>query len=139
MKIKKCPFCKKGELARKDILQTFNYKGNKIKLPQPGEYCNKCREGIISGADIKLNEKQIHDWQAKIDNFLSSDEVRKIRKKLNLTQKEAAEIVLTHLVDMKVSKHCKLKLQIICLDYLTVIRICWRRFGEKESYLTCLD
>ena len=88
----KCPFCKKGALIRKTKRETLKYKGQTLKVLQPGEYCASCGEGILSGADLKATRKEIHDWQAKIDKYLTSDEVRAIRQKLNLTQQKAGEL-----------------------------------------------
>ena len=90
--MKKCPFCGKGSLVRKTKQETFKYKGQKLRLPQPGDYCPSCGEGILNGSDLKSTRKAIHDWQAKVDKFLTSDEVKAIRIKLNLTQREAAEL-----------------------------------------------
>lgn len=90
--MKKCPFCNDGQLERKTISETFSYKGEVIELDQPGEFCSSCDEGIVNGEDLKVTEKALHDWRAKIDRFLTSGEVRSIRKKLNLTQHEAATI-----------------------------------------------
>lgn len=92
MKKKKCPFCKKGYLERKTIKEIYEYKNRKIKFYQPGDYCNSCKEGILNSNDLKFNKKVLHDWQATTDGFLQSDEVRRIRKKLGLTQHQAAEI-----------------------------------------------
>jgi len=90
--MKKCPVCKKGTLLRKKIKETYTYKGQSIDVEQPAEWCDNCGEGILSGADIKATEKILHDFRANIDGFLMSDEVRRIRKKLGLTQHQAAAI-----------------------------------------------
>ena len=92
MEKKKCPFCENGYLERKTIKETYEYKGHKIEFDQPGEYCNSCEEGILNGNDLKINKKILHDWQTLADGFLPSDEVRRIRKKLGLTQHQAAEV-----------------------------------------------
>jgi len=89
--MKKCPVCKKGKLERKKIKETYTYKGQSIDIEQPGEWCDRCKEGILTSADIKTTEKILHDFRANIDGFLVSDEVRRIRKKLGLTQRQAAE------------------------------------------------
>lgn len=90
--MKKCPFCEEGLLERKTIKETYTYKEHMLEIDQPGEWCTVCGEGILNGADLKTIEKQIRDFQAKIDGLLTSDEIRRIRKKLMLTQKQAAEI-----------------------------------------------
>jgi len=90
--MKKCPFCKNGFLERKTIRETYTYKDHSVELDQPGEWCHACGEGILNGEDLKVTEKQIRDFQAKVDGLLTSDEIRHIRKRLKLTQKQAAEI-----------------------------------------------
>ena len=90
--MRKCPFCKKGSLVGKIKRETLKYKGHKLSVLQPGEYCSACGEGVLNGADLKTTRKTIHDWQAKIDKFLTSDELKAIRLKLSLTQREAGEL-----------------------------------------------
>lgn len=90
--MKKCPFCHDGILKRSTIRETYHYKNTKITFDQPGDYCDSCEEGILNANDLKINKKMLHDWQNTIDGLLSSDEVRRIRKKLGLTQGKAAEI-----------------------------------------------
>ncbi len=90
--MKKCSFCEKGVLEQKKIEKTYTYKGISIDIEQPREWCNCCNEGVLSSADIKATEKALHDFRAAIDGFLGSDEVRRIRKKLGLTQRQAAEL-----------------------------------------------
>ena len=92
MKDKSCPFCTNGELILKEKSISFKYKGNSIELNQPGQFCNSCDEGIVDGNDIKATEKALHNFRAKIDGLLTTDEVREIRTKLSLTQLQAAEI-----------------------------------------------
>jgi len=90
--MKECPVCEKGVLGRKSVTQTYTYKGRSINIEQPGDYCNCCNGGILVSADIKATEKILHDFRAKVDGFLGSDEVRRIRKKLGITQHQAAAI-----------------------------------------------
>jgi HTH-type transcriptional regulator / antitoxin MqsA len=92
MKEKPCPFCNDGKLTQCVRPLSFNYKGSSIKIDQPGQYCNSCDEGIVHGSDIKATEKALHNFRAKIDGFLTTEEIRLIRSKLNLTQQQAAVI-----------------------------------------------
>ena len=55
--------------------------------------CPLCGEGILNGADLQATEKQIRAFQAQVDGLLTAAEIRRIRKKLKLTQKQAAAIV----------------------------------------------
>lgn len=90
--MKKCPFCGVGLLERGTISETYAYKNQTLTVEQPGEWCNACGEGILDGADLHATEKQIRDFHAKVDGLLPSHEIRRIRKKLKLTQKQAAAI-----------------------------------------------
>ncbi|EDN69188.1 transcriptional regulator, XRE family [Beggiatoa sp. PS] len=89
---KECPLCKTGFLERKTIKEMYTYKGHSIEIEQPGEFCNVCDEGILNSTDLNATEKQIRDFQSKIDGLLTASEIRKVRQKLKLSQFEAAEI-----------------------------------------------
>lgn len=89
---KKCPLCIEGFLERKIVIETHTYKGHSKQVEQQGEWCNVCKEGVLSESDLKATQKQISDFQSRIDGLLTSDEIKKIRKKLRLTQKQAARI-----------------------------------------------
>ena len=90
--MKKCPFCEHGVMTRATVQETYTYKGQTLTLEQPGTWCDSCGEGILDRADLKTTEKQIRDFQASVDGLLPSNEIRRIRKKLHLTQKQAAQI-----------------------------------------------
>jgi len=88
----KCPHCASGYLSFGVKQQTHSYKTNTFIVHQPGDWCNICPEGVLSGNHIKATSKVIRDMHAKIDHLLTSEEVRQIRNRLGLTQKEAASI-----------------------------------------------
>lgn len=90
--MKICPFCGKGALEKKTIQETYTYKGQTLTIDQPGAWCSSCDEGILEGDDLKATQQQIRDFQAQVDGLLPSAEIRRIRKKLKLTQKQAAAI-----------------------------------------------
>ncbi|MEN8170901.1 MAG: type II toxin-antitoxin system MqsA family antitoxin [Pseudomonadota bacterium] len=81
-----------GEMVREVRKVPYTYSGQVIEVEQPGDWCNACGEGVLTVADMKATELELHDFRAMIDGLLPSYEVRKIRKKLNMTQKVAAEI-----------------------------------------------
>lgn len=88
----KCPVCGSGALERKTLAQTFTYKGQVLEYEQPGEWCSSCEEGILHSSDMGATEPLLNDFRAKVDGFLPSSDIRRIRRKLGLTQKEAGEI-----------------------------------------------
>ena len=88
----KCVSCGSDKLARKSAIQTFTYKSKKLKYEQPGLYCEKCGEAILDNSDMEAVEKILFDFRAKVDGYLPTGEIRRIRSKLKLTQKEAGRI-----------------------------------------------
>lgn len=90
--MKTCPICGTGSLERKAVPQTFEYKGRSFQYEQPGDWCNSCGEGILENSDMDTTEPILYDFRAKVDGYLTTSEVRRIRKKLSLTQKQAGEI-----------------------------------------------
>ena len=88
---KQCPFCD-GTMEQKNVHTTYTYKGLSIEVEQPGMFCDSCEEGILSKADHKATEKDIHDLHARGDGLLMSDEIRSIRKELGLKQQEASKL-----------------------------------------------
>ena len=89
--MKICPVCGKGKLVRKVQPQRFRYKGKTFRYEQPGWWCSVCREGILETGDMEETERQLYDFRATVDGYLTRAEVRRIRKKLGLTQAQAGE------------------------------------------------
>jgi HTH-type transcriptional regulator/antitoxin MqsA len=90
--MKTCPVCAQGKLKRGIRPQTFRYKGKIFRYQQPGLWCDVCSEGILTNGDMDATERLLADFRASLDGYLSSAEVRRIRKKLGLTRKRAEEV-----------------------------------------------
>jgi len=90
--MKNCPVCGSGTLERKTKRQTFRYKGKTFRYEQPGLWCPACSEGLLENADMDATERLLYDFRASVDGYLPTAEVRRIRKKLALTQKRAGEM-----------------------------------------------
>ena len=86
-----CPICD-GEREREERKVTYRYKGYSRDIVQSGEYCLECHEGFLSPKDLKASQKAISDFRREIDNLLTTDEIRAIRKRLKLTQERASSI-----------------------------------------------
>ena len=89
--MKNCPVCNgKLEHLKKDVI--YEYKKEKTTISQPADYCTSCKESFLSADDIKATKKDIVDFRRSVDHLLKTDEIKAIRKKLNLTQQEASKI-----------------------------------------------
>jgi HTH-type transcriptional regulator/antitoxin MqsA len=89
--MKVCPICD-GEIKREERIITYRYKEYTKDILQVGDYCVECGEGFLSPKDLKASQKAISDFKREIDNLLTTDEIRTIRKKLKLTQEKASSI-----------------------------------------------
>ena len=87
--MKTCPVCG-GALQREERSTPYDYKEHTIEIMQSGEYCSDCGEAFLSPQDLKSTRKQIADFKRHVDHLLTTDEIRAIRKKLNLTQEKAS-------------------------------------------------
>jgi HTH-type transcriptional regulator/antitoxin MqsA len=58
----------------------------------PGWYCT-CGEGVHTGKDMRESDRQLNLLKAKADNVLLPNDVRRIRKKLRLTQEIAGQVI----------------------------------------------
>jgi len=72
---------------------TIAYKGATATFEMPGWYPNDAGEGLHSKGDMKLSDLHLAELKARVDNLLGPADVRRIRKKLNLTQREAGRLV----------------------------------------------
>jgi len=90
----KCPICGLGKLTKKVSDEVFEYKGNEVVVPRYTTYvCNVCGESIVDNKSLKKSSKILKDFQRKVDGFLSGEEIKRIRRKLGLTQEEMSQIL----------------------------------------------
>lgn len=88
---KKCPACFQGILEQRVKRARFEYRGHLLEYDQEGAWCGACGEGIVTGKEAASAESQLDGFMARVDREEAA-ELACIRKKLGLTQKEAAII-----------------------------------------------
>ena len=71
---------------------TLTYKTESITFEMPGWYCASS-EGIHTGEDMKVSDRVLNRLKARTEGLLEPQEIRRIRKKLGLTQMAAGELV----------------------------------------------
>jgi len=86
---KPCPTCGKGELTYQKKLISIPYRGHIYKSKWSGSYCNKCDDGVI--AYDKTEEEKWLRFRDSVDRKEAA-ELNRIRRKLKLTQTQAAEL-----------------------------------------------
>lgn len=72
---------------------TISYKGENITFDMPGWYCDQSEESIHTGEDLKVSDRMLNRLKACHERLLMPEEIRRIRKKLRLTQQAAGELI----------------------------------------------
>lgn len=72
---------------------TLSYKGRSIEIAMPGWYAEGVEDGIHSGDDMKVSDRALHRLKAQTQGLLLPEEVRRIRRKLGLSQREAGAVI----------------------------------------------
>lgn len=72
---------------------TLAYKGESITFDMPGWYCDQCEESIHSGADMKVSDRMLNLIKAHSEGLLDPVEIRRIRRKLRLSQEAAGLLI----------------------------------------------
>jgi HTH-type transcriptional regulator / antitoxin MqsA len=89
------PVCPKtGAPMRRDVRpMTLTYKGESITFDQPGWYCDESDEGILVGKDLHISDRMLNRLKARVEGLLEPEDIRRIRKKLHLTQEVAGLMI----------------------------------------------
>lgn len=72
---------------------TLTRKGASITVDMPGWYCDQSDESIHTGADMKVSDCALNRLKAHAEGLLEPEEIKRIRKKLGLTQEASGEII----------------------------------------------
>jgi HTH-type transcriptional regulator / antitoxin MqsA len=89
------PVCPQtGAPMHRDVRpMTLTYRNESITFDMPGWYCDSSDESIHTGADMKLSDRMLNRLKARIEGLLEPQEIRRIRKKLGLTQEQAGQLI----------------------------------------------
>ena len=91
--MKKCLSCGGGQVTRGTKKTAFNYRGKTLVYDQAGDWCEDCGEVFLSKSDKESTDPLIYNFQAKVDGRLTTSDILRIRRKLDLTQREAGELI----------------------------------------------
>lgn len=82
-----------GQLAREVRPMTITFKGESLTFGMPGWYGEPGAESIHTGADMAVSDRALHRLQARVAGLLEPEDIRRIRKKLRLTQEQAGQLI----------------------------------------------
>jgi HTH-type transcriptional regulator / antitoxin MqsA len=90
----KCPCCGAAKLVRETRDIQYVYKNEKTTIPSVvGEFCPACGEVILNRDHGDRYSELIGQFQKKVNaSYVDPDYIARVRKKLDLDQRQAAEI-----------------------------------------------
>ena len=72
---------------------TLTYKDRSLTFDMPGWYCDQSDESIHTGEDMKISDRMLNLLKARSEGLLEPEEIRRIRKKLRLSQEAAGTLL----------------------------------------------
>jgi len=94
MKTMKCPACAAAKLVHDTRDLPYSYKGESIVIPAvSGDFCPACGEAVLDVAESNRISAAMLDFNKQVNaSIVDPGFIAKVRKKLALDQREAAEI-----------------------------------------------
>ena len=87
-----CPVT--GASMRRDVRpMTLTYRQQSMTFDMPGWYCDASDESIHTSEDMKVSDRMLNLLKTRVEGLLEPKEIRRVRKKLHLTQCEAGELI----------------------------------------------
>ena len=90
-----CPMCQTpNPWEARHSTETYRYKGQQFSLSD-SEYsvCRECGFDVVLPHQKRQNEARIRDEHRRIDGLLTGRQIKAIRRRLRLTQAEAARLM----------------------------------------------
>lgn len=94
MKTMKCPACAAAKLVHDTRDLPYSYKGESIVIPSvSGDFCPACGEAVLGVAESNRASKAMLNFNKQVNaSIVDPGFITKVRKKLSLDQRQAAEI-----------------------------------------------
>ena len=91
---RKCPNCGTGKLVRDTRDVPYSYKGESTVLSQvAGDFCTTCDESILDADESRRTMNLMFAFHKQVNaSLVDPGFIAGVRKKLDLDQREAAEI-----------------------------------------------
>lgn len=90
----KCPVCGAAELIHDTRDLSYSYKGETTSIPAvTGDFCPACAESILDAVESDRVMQEMRDFSKQVNAAIVDPTfIVRVRKKLSLGQREAAEI-----------------------------------------------
>lgn len=85
-----CAMCGATQVEFLEATETVAYKGEILSVPMAYTLCKSCGHEFVGAEQIKANDKVVLAAKRNVDGLLTPVQIRQLRKKLGLTQAQAA-------------------------------------------------
>ncbi len=83
-----------GEVLRRDVRPfVVTYKGKSRTIDLPGYYPENGEDGVHVGDDMEVTDAALRALKEEVEGIPSPTTIRRVRQKLNLSQREAGGIL----------------------------------------------
>ena len=91
----KAPVCPETgkPMVRDTRPMEITYKDQSTTVDMPGWYCHESGESIHTAEDMKVSDAALKELRLEVENLLKPQEVKRIRKKIGLSQRDAGTIL----------------------------------------------
>jgi HTH-type transcriptional regulator/antitoxin MqsA len=87
-----CPICNEGLLQEQVGKNIVDYKGQHGEVDLFYSVCNACGSEQSDASQLRANKRTMMAFRKRVDGLLSGSDVRALRKRLGISQTEAAKI-----------------------------------------------
>ena len=89
------PLCPEtGEVMRRGVRpMTISYKGLSATFDMPGWYADGSEESVHTGADLRVQGRELAKLRARIEGLHGPDDVRRVRERLGVSQRDAGTLI----------------------------------------------
>jgi HTH-type transcriptional regulator/antitoxin MqsA len=72
---------------------TLTYKRDSVTFDMPGWYCDSSDQSVHTGEDMRISDRMLNRLKARAEGLLEPEDIRRIRRKLGLSQAAAGELI----------------------------------------------
>jgi len=87
-----CPVCDSDSVAVQHVTNKAEYKGVAMEIPMAVCVCDTCGSESAGKLEMKFNRREYLSFRREVEGLLSASEIKKIRKKFELTQSQAGKL-----------------------------------------------
>lgn len=91
-KDERCPVCGSGQIELQHAMSSVHYHGQTGDVETRVKRCDRCGSEFADAEASRLNKRATLAFRKRVDGLLRGDEIRALRERRHLSQKQAAQL-----------------------------------------------